>query len=74
MKFQEALTLLRNTWVVTPEMFTAIHKFICAIYGSTKKAITKVRFDLFYQNYQNQNKIVDMSTLLQCERVLFCGA
>ena len=70
-KFQEALTSLGNTWEVTPEMFTAIQGFICAIYGSTKKTINEVRFDLFHQKYQNQNKIVDMSTLLPCERVLF---
>ena len=52
-------------------MFTAIQRFICAIYGSTKKTITEVRFDLFYQMYQNQNKLVDMSTLPPCEPVLF---
>ena len=69
-KFQEALTSLGNTWEVTPEMFTAVQGFICAIYGSTKN-INEVRFDLFYQKYQNQNKIVDMSTLPPCERVLF---
>ena len=54
-----------------PEMRTAIQKFICAIYGSTKKTINEVRFDLFCQTYQNQNKIVDMSTIPPCERVLF---
>ena len=52
-------------------MFTAINKFICVIYGSTKKTINEVRFDLFYQKYQYQNKTVDMSTLPPCERVLF---
>ena len=52
-------------------MFTVIQGFICAIYGSTRKTINEVRFDLFHQNYQNQNKIVDMSTLPPCERVLF---
>ena len=70
-KFQEALTSLGNTWEVTLEMFTAIQGFICAIYVSTKKTINEVRFDLLYQNYQNQNKIVDMSTLPPCERILF---
>ena len=68
-KFQEALTSLSNTWEVTPEMFTAIQRFICAIYETTKKTINEVRFDIFYQKYQNQNKIVDMSTLPTC--VLF---
>ena len=38
---------------------------------STKKTINEVRFDFLYQNYQNQNKIVDMSTLPPCERILF---
>ena len=70
-KFQEAQTSLSNTWEVTPEMFTAIQGFIFAIYGFTKKTINKVRFDLFYQKYQNQNKIVDISTLPPCRRVLF---
>ena len=70
-KFQEALTSLGNTWEVTLEMFTAIQGFIRAIYVSTKKTINEVRFDFLYQNYQNQNKIVDMSTLPPCERILF---
>ena len=52
-------------------MFTAIQRFICAIYGSTKKTFNEVRFDLVYRKYQNQNKIVDMSTLPPGERVLF---
>ena len=53
------------------KMFTAIQRFICAIYGSTKKTFNEVRFDLVYRKYQNQNKIVDMSTLPPGERVLF---
>ena len=52
-------------------MFTAIQGFIWTIFGSTKKTINKVRFDLFYQKYQNQNKIVDILTLRPCKRVLF---
>ena len=70
-KFQKPLTSLRNTWEETREMFTAIQKFICAIYGSTKKTINEARFDLLYQKYQNQNKILDMSTLPPREPVLF---
>ena len=36
-----------------------------------QKNINEVRFDLFYQKYQNQNKMVDMSTLPPCKWVLF---
>ena len=50
-KIPRALTSLGNTWEVTPELFTAIQGFICAIYGSRKKTINEVRFDLFYQKY-----------------------
>ena len=57
---EESKISLGSTWEVTPEMFTEIQGFIYAIYGSTKKAINEVRFNLFYQKYQNQNKIVDM--------------
>ena len=52
-------------------MFTAIQRFICAIYGSTKETINEVTSDLFYQKYQNQSKIVYMSTLPPCKWVLF---
>ena len=45
-KFEEALTSTGNTWEVTPKMFTAIQRFICAIYGSTKKTINEIKFDL----------------------------
>ena len=70
-KFQETLTSLGRTWEVTPEMFTAIQGFICAIYGSIKKTINEVRFKLVYQKCQNQNKIVDMSTLPPWEQDCF---
>ena len=70
-KFQETLTSLGSTWEVTPEMFTTIQGFICAIYGSIKKTINEVRFKLFDQKCQNQNKIVDMSTLPPCEQDCF---
>ena len=69
-KFQEALTSLGTSWEVTPELFAEIQKYVCAIYGSTKKNINEVRYDIFYKKHQNQNKIVDMSTLPPCEQVL----
>ena len=50
-----------NVWKVT-----AIHSSICTIYGYKKKII-KVRCDIFYPKHQNQNKIVNMSTLTSCE-------
>ena len=70
-KIPRSLNLTGSTWEVTPEMFTAIQQFICAIYGSTKKNINEVGFDFFYQKYQNQNKILVMSTLPLCEGVSF---
>ena len=69
-KFQETLTSLGSTWEVTPEMFTTIQGFICAIYGSIKKTINEVRFKLFDQKCQNQNKIVDMSSKQDCFSML----
>ena len=53
-----------NAWNVT-----AIHRFICAIYGHKKKTIHKVRIDLFYLKQPNQNKIVDMPTLSTREKI-----
>ena len=69
-KIPKSLTSLGSAWEVTPELFTAIQKFICAIYGSIKKTINEVRFDLFYQKYQNQNK--NGSTTMRASLVSPC--
>ena len=47
-KVTRSLNSLGTTWEVTPEMFIAIQKFACVIYGTTKKTI----------KHKNQNKIV----------------
>ena len=35
------------------EMFSAIQKFVCAIYGPTRENANGIIFDLFYQKHQN---------------------
>ena len=69
-KFQDAMSQLGNTWNLSDDLLNKIQQFVCQIYGSRKEKVNDTRYELFHRKYNNQNKIVDMSSLPPCESVL----
>ena len=69
-KVQKALMLLGDSCELKEDVFTPLEEYVCALYGSKKKKVDEVRYDIFYKKYSNENKTVDMSILPPCQSVL----
>ena len=65
-KFQSTFATLGNDLNISDDLLTKLEGFICHICNMRKKDVNEVRFVKYYNKYQNENKVVDISTLLPC--------
>ena len=63
-KFQSTFATSGNYLNVSDDLLTKLEEFVCHICGMHKENVNEVRFVKYYSNYQNGNKVVDISSLL----------
>eukprot|EP00794_Sanderia_malayensis_P013072 gene13072-biopygen10433 len=47
-----------------------LEEYVCNLYGARKRNVNSVRHQMFQRKYENENKIVDLSSLPPCQPVL----
>ena len=65
-KFQSTFATLGNDWNKSDDLLTKLEEFVCHICSMRKKDVSEVRFVKCYSKYQNENKVVDISTVSPC--------
>ena len=69
-RFLQAFKALGLVWDLMPAIYEALEEYACHLYGSKKRKVNEVRHQMFRRKYDNENKIVDLSSLPPCQSVL----
>ena len=69
-KFKSVFANLGTLWEVADSLFSNLREFVCKLYSSSSKHINKVRYNLFNQKYNRENKSIDMSVIPPCSSTL----
>ena len=57
---------LEINWNISDDFLRKLEEFLCHICVMREKDVNVVPFEKYYKKYQNENKVVDISTLLPC--------
>ena len=69
-KFQKMFAELGENWNISDDLYKKLEEYVCQLYGVRKANVNNVRYTKFKSKLQNENKIVDLSTLPPCRSVL----
>ena len=57
---------LKINWNISDDVLRKLDKFLSHIRVMREKDVNEVRFEKYYNKYRNENKVVNISTLLPC--------
>ena len=69
-KFLHAFKELGFAWELAASTYEILEEYVCFLYGSRKRKVNEVRYEIFHRKYSNENKIVDLSLQPPCQSVL----
>ena len=69
-RFLHAFQELGVEWDLTPAVYEVLEEYVCNLYGARKRKVNSVRHQMFQRKYENENKIVDLSSIPPCQSVL----
>ena len=72
--FVGCFTELGRSWSLTDDIQRFLEQYVCKLYGSKKKSVNAVRFELFTKKFTNANKAIDLSVLPPCHSSLILHA
>ena len=70
-RFQGVFLMLGSFFLLPKEHIYTLEEFACYLYSYKSKNIDNSRFQIFNKKYIRQNKVIDLSSLPPCKRVLF---
>ena len=70
-RVQEVFSMLGSPILLSQEHIDTLEEFVCYLYSYKSKNIDNARFQIFNKKYIRHNKVIDLSSLPPCKRVLF---
>ena len=69
-RFLHAFKELGSALELAASTYEILEEYVCLLFGSRKRKVNDVRYDIFHRKYSNKNKIVDLSLLPPCQSTL----
>ena len=70
-RFFDVVAALGDSWEVSEQLLENIEEYVCYIYGKKTKKVNDVRNFLFQDKLRKGGKVIDLSLLPPCQRVLY---